>query len=115
MIQRENPTLPEKAGTDVQFWTRQPGTKGGRDYWLNVATRTPQAEAPDLGRGGIIADGMGLGQLPATLQCKSKGGSDYQGKTLTTLSLVLATKKDTVGADFSKATLIGELSESLTR
>ena len=66
MIERENPQLPDQIGKDVQFWTRQKGTKGGKDYWLNVATRTPQQDAPVLGRGGIIADGMGLGELPQT-------------------------------------------------
>ncbi|EIW70483.1 hypothetical protein TREMEDRAFT_60987 [Tremella mesenterica DSM 1558] len=90
MISRENPTLPTSPqDPPVQFWVRQKGTKAGeREYWLNVATRTPQEATPVLGRGGIIADGMGL------------------GKTLTTLSLVLATKKDQITGGYSGATLI---------
>jgi SWI/SNF-related matrix-associated actin-dependent regulator of chromatin subfamily A3 len=87
MIERENPKLPTSATEDVQFWTRQIG-QGGKAYWLNVATKTPQQATPVLGRGGIIADGMGL------------------GKTLTTLSLVLATRKD-AAEGHSNATLIG--------
>ncbi|WVW84111.1 hypothetical protein I302_106140 [Kwoniella bestiolae CBS 10118] len=75
MIERENPTLPKAPGDkQVQFWVKQKGDY--KDYFLNVATKTPQYDEPVLGKGGIIADGMGL------------------GKTLTMLSLVLATKKD---------------------
>ncbi|WWC62158.1 uncharacterized protein I303_104750 [Kwoniella dejecticola CBS 10117] len=87
MIDRENPKLPatpkDKA---VQFWIKQKGDH--KDYYLNVATKTPQYDEPVLGKGGIIADGMGL------------------GKTLSMLSLVLATTKDKVDAKSSKATLI---------
>lgn len=91
MIDHENPVLPKKEGDSaVQFWTRHSDNKGGKAYWLNVATKTPQSETPVLGRGGIIADGMGL------------------GKTLTTLALVLATKKDKPEAGFARTTLIGE-------
>jgi SWI/SNF-related matrix-associated actin-dependent regulator of chromatin subfamily A3 len=63
MIDHEDPKLPKTPeDTAVQFWTRQKGSgKGASDYWLNVATKTPQAETPVLGRGGIVADGMGLG------------------------------------------------------
>lgn len=46
----------------MQFWVKQKGVGNKPDYWLNVATKTPQSEAPQLGRGGIIADGMGLGK-----------------------------------------------------
>jgi SWI/SNF-related matrix-associated actin-dependent regulator of chromatin subfamily A3 len=63
MLEKEHPQLP-KTPTDapVQFWTKQKAEgPGGKDYWLNVATRTPQSDVPVLGRGGIIADGMGLG------------------------------------------------------
>ncbi|WWC94582.1 hypothetical protein V866_001429 [Kwoniella sp. B9012] len=75
MIERENPTLPKSPGDkQVQFWVKQKGDH--KDYFLNVATKTPQYDEPILGKGGIIADGMGL------------------GKTLAMLSLVLATKKD---------------------
>lgn len=63
MITRENPQLPKSpADPAVQFWVKQKGVGNKPDYWLNVATKTPQSEAPQLGRGGIIADGMGLGK-----------------------------------------------------
>ncbi|OXG23958.1 DNA repair protein Rad5 [Cryptococcus neoformans Tu259-1] len=89
MITRENPQLPkDPSDPAVQFWVKQRGVGSKPDYWLNVATKTPQSEAPQLGRGGIIADGMGL------------------GKTLTTISLVLTTKNDPVGDKVSKSTLI---------
>ena len=55
------PTTPSDPA--VQFWVKQAAENGkGKGYWLNVATRTPQQEDPVLGRGGIIADGMGLGR-----------------------------------------------------
>lgn len=67
MIGQEHPVLPTKSSEPpVQFWLRHQSEKkavGEEDYWLNVATRTPQTETPVLGRGGIIADGMGLGEL----------------------------------------------------
>lgn len=64
MIDHENPKLPTTPDeTAVQFWTRQKGGRNGSDYWLNVATKTPQSDTPVLGRGGIVADGMGLGEL----------------------------------------------------
>ncbi|CAK9786233.1 unnamed protein product [Cutaneotrichosporon oleaginosum] len=90
MIDHEDPKLPKTPeDTAVQFWTRQKGSgKGASDYWLNVATKTPQVETPVLGRGGIVADGMGL------------------GKTLTTLALVLATKAQDVAQGSTKTTLI---------
>ncbi|OCF32964.1 DNA repair protein Rad5 [Kwoniella heveanensis BCC8398] len=89
MIERENPVIPKKpSDPQVQFWTRQSGQNKTPDYYLNVATRTPQYNEPELGRGGIIADGMGL------------------GKTLTALSLVLATKAKKGSGQSSNATLI---------
>jgi SWI/SNF-related matrix-associated actin-dependent regulator of chromatin subfamily A3 len=92
MIAHENPKLPKKEGdAAVQFWALQNDKKKAGKYWLNVATKTPQAETPVLGRGGIIADGMGL------------------GKTLAMLALVFATKEDKVGEEYSGATLIGKL------
>ena len=67
MLSKEHPTLPSGVSqAPVQFWTRQTAGSsggGGLEYWLNVATRTPQKEKPVLGRGGIMADGMGLGKL----------------------------------------------------
>ncbi|ORX35743.1 SNF2 family N-terminal domain-domain-containing protein [Kockovaella imperatae] len=87
MVSHEHPVLPSKVGEPpVQFWTRQEDKATKSTYWLNAATRSPQKETPLLGRGGIVADGMGL------------------GKTLTVLSLILATKSAT--KEPSKATLI---------
>ncbi|KAJ7072219.1 SNF2 family N-terminal domain-containing protein [Mycena amicta] len=82
-LERESPILP-KCTTDkpVQFWQF---TAGG--VYLNLATQTPQAAPPVLGRGAIFADAMGL------------------GKTLTMLALILATKKDIL-KDFSNSTLV---------
>ncbi|WVR06882.1 hypothetical protein IAU60_003918 [Kwoniella sp. DSM 27419] len=89
MITREKPALPKNPkDPQVQFWTRQSGAGKGPDYYLNVATRTPQYDKPELGKGGIIADGMGL------------------GKTLTTLALVLATKKEKETGAYGNTTLI---------
>ena len=64
MISKENPSLPTSTSDSaVQFWVRQKGSSGTQDeYWLNVATKTPQKQTPELGRGGILADGMGLGE-----------------------------------------------------
>ena len=66
MIGQESPELPTNPDDPaVQFWIRQKaeGKSGAGDYWLNVATRTPQKDTPQLGRGGILADGMGLGEF----------------------------------------------------
>ncbi|GBE78013.1 hypothetical protein SCP_0108950 [Sparassis crispa] len=85
-IEHEYPVLPKKE-TDkpVQFW--QLRKNGSKNYYYNIATKTPQEAAPFLGRGALCADSMGL------------------GKTLTMLSLILATSAD-VPIDYSKATLI---------
>lgn len=61
MIDHEHPKLPKLGEPAVQFWSKQKNTSG--EYWLNAATKTPQEADPELGRGGIIADGMGLGEL----------------------------------------------------
>ncbi|KAH6913909.1 SNF2 family N-terminal domain-containing protein [Coprinopsis sp. MPI-PUGE-AT-0042] len=85
-IDRENPKLPKKETDEpVQFW--QLRKSNGKTYYLNVATKTPQEQEPALGKGAICADAMGL------------------GKTLTMLSLILATKDDN-HPNFSKSTLI---------
>lgn len=107
MLSQEHPKLPSiPTDSPVQFWTRQKAEgPAGKEYWLNVATRTPQTETPVLGRGGIIADGMGLGTSPFTGIRASK--TDDQGKTLTVLALVLASLKEKEGAGISNATLIG--------
>ncbi|KZT56200.1 hypothetical protein CALCODRAFT_497639 [Calocera cornea HHB12733] len=87
-IDREHPEdhLPKMEGDQpVQFW--QLRKTGNQTYWFNLATQTPQAEKPIVGKGGIMADAMGL------------------GKTLTMLSLVLATQAEEVHG-FSNATLV---------
>ncbi|KAI6157534.1 SNF2 family N-terminal domain-containing protein [Pisolithus tinctorius] len=87
-IEREHPTLPTtESDRPVQFW--QYRKAGNKPYYFNLATKTPQeiTTPPVLGRGALVADSMGL------------------GKTLTMLSLILATKKD-VPSDHSQATLI---------
>ncbi|TCD63046.1 hypothetical protein EIP91_006059 [Steccherinum ochraceum] len=85
-IDREYPQLPkQESDKPVQFW--QLRKQGSKPFYFNLATKTPQYQTPTLGRGALCADSMGL------------------GKTLTMLSLVLATKAD-VPTDFSKSTLI---------
>ncbi|KAM6502461.1 SNF2 family N-terminal domain containing protein, partial [Amanita muscaria] len=85
-IEREYPVLPQKeSDKPVQFW--QMRKMGGRAYYFNLATKTPQQDPPLMGRGAICADAMGL------------------GKTLTMLALILATKKD-IPPDYSTTTLI---------
>lgn len=63
MIDHEHPELPKLGEPAVQFWSKQKGKGKSGGYWLNAATKTPQEADPELGRGGIIADGMGLGKL----------------------------------------------------
>jgi SWI/SNF-related matrix-associated actin-dependent regulator of chromatin subfamily A3 len=105
MLSQEHPKLPTTpTDAPVQFWTRQKAEgPGGKEYWLNVATRTPQSETPILGRGGIIADGMGLGSFTVIHQ----DWANDLGKTLTVLALVLASLKEKEGTGISNATLIG--------
>ena len=96
MISREHPVLPATSSDPaVQFWTKQDDKTNNTSYWLNVATRSPQKEAPVLGKGGIVADGMGLGELRRALLELSNADGFLAGKTLAILSLILATKKDT--------------------
>ncbi|KAJ6499180.1 SNF2 family N-terminal domain-containing protein [Mycena sanguinolenta] len=85
-LERENPVLPKnESDKPVQFW--QFRKNGSKSYYFNLATKTPQESPPELGRGALCADSMGL------------------GKTLTMLALILATKAD-VPKDFSNSTLI---------
>ncbi|KAG5635503.1 hypothetical protein H0H81_011022 [Sphagnurus paluster] len=85
-VEREYPTLPKmESDKPVQFWLSR--KNGNKHYYYNIATKTPQEEAPLLGRGALCADAMGL------------------GKTLTMLALILATKND-IPQDFSNSTLI---------
>ncbi|KAF0700506.1 Aste57867_8967 [Aphanomyces stellatus] len=75
IVQRENPTLVTD-GPPVQLW-RSIKDYAGKPYFVNEATRTEQAMAPVLCRGGILADDMGL------------------GKTLTLLTHIASDKKPT--------------------
>ncbi|KIO29735.1 hypothetical protein M407DRAFT_226612 [Tulasnella calospora MUT 4182] len=85
-IAHETPELPKReTAPPVQFW--QFRKNGPQAYYFNIATKTPQSAAPAIGRGAIMADSMGL------------------GKTLTMLSLVIATLDDVPSAH-SNATLI---------
>ncbi|KAG8213634.1 snf2 family protein [Butyriboletus roseoflavus] len=87
-IGREYPELPIKeSDSPVQFW--QYRKAGNKPYYFNLATKSPQdiGTPPALGRGALVADSMGL------------------GKTLTMISLVLATKND-VPKKFCNSTLI---------
>ena len=71
-----------------------------------VATKTPQQTPPLLGRGALCADSMGLVSISHRLVEWAVLTDSQQGKTLTMLALVLATKSD-VPPDFSNTTLIG--------
>ncbi|KAI0093185.1 SNF2 family N-terminal domain-containing protein [Irpex rosettiformis] len=85
-IDREYPKLPtDEKDKPVQFW--QLRKAGGKSFYFNLATKTPQSNPPVLGRGALCADSMGL------------------GKTLTMLALMLATKND-VPTDHSKSSLV---------
>ncbi|KAF9470596.1 hypothetical protein BDN70DRAFT_888939 [Pholiota conissans] len=85
-IERENPVLPKtEADKPVQFW--QLRERGKQRYYYNIATKTPQEAPPPLGRGALCADAMGL------------------GKTLTMISLIIATKNE-VDFGFSNSSLI---------
>ncbi|KXN85344.1 Putative SWI/SNF-like matrix-associated actin-dependent regulator [Leucoagaricus sp. SymC.cos] len=86
-IEREHPVLPTKeSDKPVQFWQYKTAN-GKQPYYFNLATNTPQTQPPVLGRGALCADVMGL------------------GKTLTMLSLIIATKGDE-SPTTSKTTLI---------
>ncbi|KAF7790393.1 hypothetical protein EIP86_001348 [Pleurotus ostreatoroseus] len=86
-IDREYPKVPTVVdGPPVQFW--QLRKAGAKQFYFNIATKTPQEAPPVLGRGALCADSMGL------------------GKTLTMLSLIVATKAD-IPLDHSNSTLIG--------
>ena len=86
MQQHENPSLPT-GDEHVQLWQRKDGQV---PHWLNIATKSPQpiSQSPILGRGGIMADAMGL------------------GKTLTVLALIIASKAEP-SPGYCGATLIG--------
>ncbi|KDQ18333.1 hypothetical protein BOTBODRAFT_184989 [Botryobasidium botryosum FD-172 SS1] len=86
-INRENPVVPKREeDPPVQFWQYKEGQAKG-PFYQNLVTKSPQAEVPELGRGALVADAMGL------------------GKTLTMLSLILATREEK-SPGFSDATLI---------
>ncbi|EKM54585.1 uncharacterized protein PHACADRAFT_197015 [Phanerochaete carnosa HHB-10118-sp] len=85
-VEREYPELPKKEqDKPVQFW--QYRKIGVKPFYFNLATKTPQTQPPELGRGALCADSMGL------------------GKTLTMLALILSTKLD-IPIDYSRTTLI---------
>ncbi|KIJ49379.1 hypothetical protein M422DRAFT_65895 [Sphaerobolus stellatus SS14] len=87
-IERENPVPPSKVSDPpVQFWQFRTASGKPKGFYWNLTTNTPQDTPPLLDRGGLMADAMGL------------------GKTLTMLSLIIATKKD-VSPEFSNSTLI---------
>ena len=83
-----------------------PGSNCLKCTCVSVATKTPTQDAPLLGRGALCADSMGL-VWPLNLAGYRPVLTPSQGKTLTMLSLILATKGD-VPPDFSKTTLIGK-------
>ncbi|TEB14595.1 hypothetical protein FA13DRAFT_1602234, partial [Coprinellus micaceus] len=86
-IEKENPVLPStEAEPPVQFWEVRKHASG--KLAPEVATKTAQQAKPVLGKGALFGDAMGL------------------GKTLTMISLVLATQNDSTPNEFSKATLI---------
>ncbi|EGO00039.1 hypothetical protein SERLA73DRAFT_167889 [Serpula lacrymans var. lacrymans S7.3] len=87
-IEHEYPKLPkQESDKPVQFW--QYMKSGSKSYYYNIATKTPQelTSPPQLERGALVGDSMGL------------------GKTLTILALILATKDD-LPPNHSKCTLI---------
>ncbi|KAG6378256.1 putative DNA repair protein rad5 [Boletus reticuloceps] len=90
-IGHEYPKFPSKEeDSPVQFWQyRKVGNKWLIFFVFLVATKSPQdiGSPPTLGRGALVADSMGL------------------GKTLTMISLILATKKD-VPRGYCNSTLI---------
>ncbi|KAF8919761.1 SNF2 family N-terminal domain-containing protein [Mucidula mucida] len=88
LMKHQYPVLPKKeSDKPVQFWQLRQNPTKKSSYYFNIATKTPMAAPPVLGRGALFADAMA------------------SGKTLTMLALILATKKDKP-AHFSNATLI---------
>ncbi|KAJ7197625.1 SNF2 family N-terminal domain-containing protein [Mycena pura] len=98
--QQENPTLEK----DVQFWRKKQG-----DVFHNKLDRTLRLSAdalkPILGRGGLLADDMGLVCLPLLSLSYDSTIFAWQGKTLTMIALIAVTK-DTPIDGFRKTTLI---------
>lgn len=85
-VEHECPKLPtSEKDAPVQFWQYKQIT--GKPYYYNLATKTPQSKAPELGKGALCADAMGL------------------GKTLTMIALILATN-DAKPSGCIKSTLI---------
>ncbi|CCM03320.1 uncharacterized protein FIBRA_05448 [Fibroporia radiculosa] len=65
-IEHEYPVLPKKEDEKpVQFW--QIRKAGGKSFYFNLATKTPQEVAPTLGRGALCADSMGLVIVPLSV------------------------------------------------
>ncbi|KAF9263265.1 hypothetical protein L218DRAFT_927698 [Marasmius fiardii PR-910] len=87
-LEREKPVLPAIVeDKPVQFWQLKENPTNKRRYYYNIATKTPQETPPVVGRGALFADAM------------------VQGKTITMLALILATKND-VPVNFSNTTLV---------
>lgn len=79
---------------------------------LTVATKTPQTATPVLGRGALVGDSMGLVCDIVQLVSMTVLTVARQGKTLTMLALIVATKKDVPMDGHSASTLIGMLAFS---
>ncbi|KAF8893981.1 SNF2 family N-terminal domain-containing protein [Infundibulicybe gibba] len=102
-IEREYPVVPKnESDRPVQFW--QLKKTGNKPYYYNVATKTPQAAPPPLGRGALCADAM-VHFLQVLFYSILINLPQGLGKTLTMLALVLATQNDNT-SEFAKSTLI---------
>jgi SWI/SNF-related matrix-associated actin-dependent regulator of chromatin subfamily A3 len=78
-------------------------------YYENIVSHQPLpiTSPPTLGRGGLMADAMGLGM--GGFQCRDTlYSSPFPGKTLSMISLVVATLKEKP-IEHSNSTLIGML------
>ncbi|KAE8229389.1 hypothetical protein CF326_g5641 [Tilletia indica] len=77
MIRQEHPCLPQKKSDPmVALWKKQ-RTPLGETYYVNVASSKKARRPGGLPRGGILADGMGLGK---TLQIIALVLADGTGK-----------------------------------
>ncbi|KAF8318099.1 hypothetical protein DL93DRAFT_2054681, partial [Clavulina sp. PMI_390] len=89
MLEMENPVLPVRPDQQaVQFWKYVQKSQA-LSFYENIASHQARSttDPPTLGRGGLMADSMGL------------------GKTLSMISLIVATRKDLPKAH-SNCTLI---------
>ncbi|KAF5393242.1 hypothetical protein D9757_000687 [Collybiopsis confluens] len=103
-MDREYPELPKNENDKpVQFW--QFHKNGNQSYYLNLATKTPQAAPPVLGRGGLVGDAMVRVLAYHLIWHHPSVHLQGLGKTLTMIALTIATKKD-IPKDFSNTTLV---------